>query len=98
MDNDNPTIKSIIEMIEKKLEEIKIIQKPIMSVVDLSIYLDLSPSYIRKMTHNREIPYYKPCGKKLYFQKEEIDEWVLSSRVATAEELRSEARRRVKRL
>ena len=98
MDYENPNLKAIIEMIDKKLDEIKFIQKTIMTVDDLAVYLDLSPSYIRKMTHNREIPHYKPSGKKLYFQKEEIDEWVLSSRVATAEELRSEARRRVKRL
>ena len=98
MDNENPTPKSIIEMIEKKLNEIKVIQKPIMSVDELAVYLDLSPSYIRKMTHNREIPYYKPNGKKLYFNKEEIDEWVLSSRVMTNEELRREARKRVKSL
>lgn len=82
-------------MIEKKLDEIKVVQKNIMSVEDLAMYLDLSPTYIRKMTHNREIPYYKPNGKKLYFLKEEIDEWVLSSRVMTSEELRREARKRV---
>lgn len=95
MDNENPTLTSIIEMIEKKLDEIKVVQKNIMSVEDLAMYLDLSPTYIRKMTHNREIPYYKPNGKKLYFLKEEIDEWVLSSRVMTSEELRREARKRV---
>lgn len=96
MDYENPNLNAIIEMIDKKLEEIKIIQKPFMAVEELAVYLHLSPAYIRKMTHNREIPYYKPNGKKLYFSKEEIDEWVLSSRVATAEELRSEAKRRVK--
>lgn len=98
MDYENPNFAPIIEMIEKKLNEIKIIHKPILSVEDLSIYLDLSPEYIRKMTHNREIPHYKPNGKKLYFRKEEIDDWVLSSRVMTSEELRKEGRRRAKLL
>ena len=98
MDYENPNLAPIIEMIERKLNEIRVAQKPIMSVEDLSTYLDLSPAYIRKMTHNREIPHYKPNGKKLYFRKDEIDEWVLSSRVMTAEELRREARKRVKSL
>lgn len=44
------------------------------------------------MTHNREIPHYKPMGKNLYFNRYEIDEWVLQSRVATADEIRGEAR------
>ena len=95
---ENSTIKQIIELIDEKLSVFRLEQKSIMTVDDLSEYLGLQPSYIRKMTHNREIPYYKPNGKKLYFQREEIDEWILSSRVATAEELRSEARRRVKKL
>lgn len=98
MDYENPNLAPIIEMIERKLNEIKVTQKPIMSVEDLSAYLDLSPAYIRKMTHNHEIPHYKPNGKKLYFRKDEIDEWVFSSRVMTAEELRREARKRVKSL
>ena len=95
---ENSTIKQIIELIDEKLSVFRLEQKSIMTVDDLSEYLGLQPSYIRNMTHNREIPYYKPKVKKLYFQREEIDEWILSSRVATAEEFRSEARRRVKKL
>lgn len=33
----------------------------------------------------------------IYFNREEIDEWVLSQRVATADEIRSEARRRIRK-
>lgn len=87
-----------MELIDDKLSVFRLEQKSILTVDDLSKYLGLQPSYIRKMTHNREIPHYKPNGKKLYFHREEIDEWILSSRVATAEELRAEARKRVKRL
>lgn len=85
-------------MIERKLNEIKVTHKSIMSVNDLAIYLDLSPAYIRKMTHNKEVPHYKPNGKKLYFLKEDIDDWILSSRVMTSEEISKEARKRVNSL
>lgn len=95
---ENSVLIQIRELIDEKLTAFRLEQKSIMTVDDLSAYLDLQPSYIRKMTHNKKIPYYKPNEKKLYFLREEIDEWVLSSRVATAEELRSEAKRRVKRL
>lgn len=50
------------------------------------------------MTHNREIPYYQPRGKMIYFNREEIDEWILSQRVATADEIRAEAHRRNRRV
>ena len=38
-----------------------------------------------------------PGGKMIYFNREEIDEWALSQRVATADEIRSEARRRIRK-
>lgn len=91
-------LNQIRELIDEKLTELQISQKKIMTVEELSVYLSLQPAYIRKMTHNREIPYYKPGGKKLYFLREEIDEWVLSSRISTAEEIRSEAKSRARRL
>lgn len=86
-------IKSIQEFMQIKFDELKLNMKPILTVDDLSKYLDYSPEYIYKMTHNREIPYYKPNGKKLYFKRDEIDEWVLSNKVFTQDELRAESRR-----
>ena len=79
-------------MIETQLNKIVLNHKPFMSVNEVALYLDMSPDYIRTMTHNREIPFYKPNGKKLYFKKEEIDEWIEGSRIATAEEVRREAK------
>lgn len=95
---ENSVIEQIRELIKKELTTFKLVQKNIMTVDDLSTYLGLQPSYIRKMTHNREIPHYKPSGKKLYFLRGEIDEWVLSARVNTAEEIRSEAKSRLRKL
>lgn len=39
-------------------------------------YLDLSDSQLYKLTRNGDIPYYKPTGKLIYFNKQELDEWV----------------------
>lgn len=77
----------------QKFDELRSLTKPFLTVEELASYLGVKTSYIYKMTHNREIPYYKPGGKMVYFNREEIDEWVLSQRVATADEIRSEARR-----
>lgn len=80
------------EIIETELSKLCLNFKSHMSVNDLSRYLELTPDYIRTLTHNREIPFYKPKGKKIYFKKEEIDEWIESSRMATADEIRKEAK------
>lgn len=95
---ENSILCQIKELIDEQLKTFALGQKTIFTVNELSDYLGLTPSYIRKMTSNKEIPHYKPSGKKLYFRREEIDEWVLSARVSTAEEIRSEARGRLRKL
>ena len=39
-------------------------------------YLALSNSQLYKLTRNGDIPYYKPTGKLIYFNKQELDEWM----------------------
>ncbi len=53
-------------------------------------YLGCSAANIYKLTSNCEIPYYKPNGKKLYFKKNELDEWIEKSRVPSIFETQNE--------
>ena len=53
-------------------------------------YLGCSAANIYKLTMNCEIPYYKPNGKKLYFKKNELDEWIEKSRVPSIYETLNE--------
>lgn len=46
-------------------------------------YLDLSNSQLYKLTRNGDIPYYKPTGKLIYFNKQELDEWVCQNHSET---------------
>ncbi len=54
-------------------------------------YLGFSTSTMYKMTHENRIAYYKPGGKKLLFKRSELDRWVESHRIATADELDTKA-------
>ena len=53
-------------------------------------YLKLSKSAIYKLTMERQIPHYK-MGKRLYFKKEDIDEWITKGKVKTQDEINAEA-------
>lgn len=80
--------------IEQKLDRIEkllIGQKSVLSFEDLVAYTGLSRSYLYKLTSRGEIPFYRPNGKQLYFNKEEIDKWLLRNRSKTSEEINSEA-------
>lgn len=61
-----------------------------LDVKELSAYLKLSISAIYKLTSTSEIPHYK-SGKRLYFKKEDIDEWIFSHRIKTRDDIEKEA-------
>ncbi|MDJ1483122.1 helix-turn-helix domain-containing protein [Cytophagaceae bacterium YF14B1] len=54
-------------------------------------YLGFAPSTIRKMTSNKELPYYKPRGGRVLFLKSELDDWIRKERVKSFEEIETEA-------
>lgn len=39
-------------------------------------YLHFKPSYLYKLTAQKKIPFYKPAGKKIYFYRRELNEWI----------------------
>lgn len=55
-----------------------------MNLIETAEYLGLSPSYIYKLTYKKLIPHYKPTGKRIFFFKREIDEWIVKSSVDTS--------------
>jgi excisionase family DNA binding protein len=86
-----------MEFIQNEIKEIKklllaqsVQQKEFLTVEETTVYLQLSKSCLFKMTSNKEIPFYKPGGKKLYFRKPELDEWVFKNRIPSNYELESE--------
>jgi excisionase family DNA binding protein len=56
------------------------------------VFTGLSRSYIYKLVMDRKIPHYKPRGKMLYFDRDELARWLLQGRVRTREELDRAAR------
>ena len=89
------SIKQItMEIIIEKLEEIKNIiisqtssRKEILSLSEAAEFLHQSKSSVYKLTSKKEIPHYSPGGKKIYFRKSELEEWVYNSRIDSVDEI-----------
>ena len=86
-----------MEFIQKELKEIKELlkkqtlqQKEILTVEEASEFLGLSTSRLYKMTSNKEIPHYKPGGKKIYLNRQELEQWILNSRVDSINDIDDE--------
>lgn len=87
----NMNLEQRLERIEKMLEAQNIINKKVLNIDELAQYTRMSKPYLYKLTCKNKIPYSKPNGKTLFFDKEEIDTWLLTNRQATKDELRNEA-------
>ena len=82
-----------IVSLEQRLERIEILllsSKVVLTFTELSQYTGLSPSYLYKLTSRCDIPFYRPNGKQLFFNKTEIDNWLLRNRSRTTEEIDAE--------
>lgn len=80
-----------LDKIEKLIVEQNLLKKDVLNFNEAAQYLELSHSHLYKQTSSGEIPFYKPNGKKLYFKRTELDEWLLRNRSTTSEEIEQEA-------
>ncbi len=65
--------------------------KDILNVDELSEYTGFKKSYIYKLVHNSKIPFSKPNGKTLFFERRKIDSWLLQNSYKSESESKKEA-------
>ena len=81
-----------LDQIEQLILEQSINTKEVLNFTEATKYLEVSASHLYKLTSASILPHYKPNGKKLYFKREELNEWLLSNRSASKEEISQKAR------
>ena len=86
------TIKLILEKLDYLEQLIISNNKEILSVEELEKYTGFKKSYIYHLVHYSKIPYSKPNGKYLFFQKSEIDEWLLKNKSLSDDQIQAKAR------
>ena len=55
--------------------------KEVLTVEEASRFMDIARSSLYKMTSDRSIPFYRPNGKMIYFEKADILAWIRQNRV-----------------
>jgi len=65
--------------------------KEVLNFTEAAAYSGLSKSFLYKLTSGRGIPHYKPHGKLVYFQRAELESWLLQNRVSTTDEITGQA-------
>ena len=66
--------------------------KDVLNSREAAMYLGFSLSRLYKLTCYKQIPHFKPRGKIMYFSRTELDAWRLRNRIATNDEINSQAK------
>jgi len=95
MENPFELIIERLDRIEKAIYNLNYIStKPdvnqIMNISEVATYIKIAKTTIYGLTHRNTIPHYKN-GKKLYFKKSDIDEWIFSKKNKTNHYIEKEA-------
>ena len=82
-----------LEMRVEELEQMLFLTKNVLSFDEASKFLNLSKSYLYKLTSGNLIPHYKPQGKMLYFEKVELEAWLRQNPIKTQAQTEQEAQK-----
>ena len=77
------------------LENLCYSAKEVLNLEEAASFLGIAKSTLYKMTHENRIPFYKPAGKLIYFEKSVLLEWIRSNRIMSESELQEEARKKL---
>jgi excisionase family DNA binding protein len=82
-----------IQQLNKRLdviEQASISQKTVLTFKDFCTYVGISKSFGYKITSSRAIPYSCPNGKTIFFDRAEVDKYLLQNPIKTKKQLKKE--------
>jgi excisionase family DNA binding protein len=82
------------ELLIAKLEQFfqlnSINSKPVLTIEEAALYTGRSTSNLYKLTSKNIIPHSKPYGSRIYFDRQELDAWMLQNPIKTASQIELE--------
>ncbi len=79
----------------KKIENRLLAQKAVLTFGEAAEYTGLSKSFLYKLTSASRIPHFKPSGKNIFFDREQLESWLKKNPVKTIAEIELEANKYV---
>ena len=87
----NPTTKNVFDKLTA-IESLLVATQPKpLTLKEAAEFLDFSRSYLYRLTSQGRVPCYKPEGKRIYFDRAELVNWLKRNRIRPQEELEATA-------
>jgi excisionase family DNA binding protein len=74
-----------------RIEAAALSQKNVFTFDEACRFTGLSRSHLYKLTSSQRIPHYKPFNKLIYFERSQLEKWLLQNKVTTIAEIDQEA-------
>ena len=82
----NPTTKNVFDKLTA-IESLLVATTPKpLTLKEAAEFLDFSRSYLYRLTSQGRVPCYKPEGKRVYFDRAELVNWLKRNRIRPQEE------------
>ena len=84
------TLEEIAQRLDRLERMTALSAKNVLDINDTAELTGYSVKYLRLLIAKRDIPHYRR-GNRLYFDRDEIEEWMLGERIPTNEEMKVKA-------
>ena len=94
-------LNSVIKEMQKRIEQLETSAfqaKEVFNLEEAAMFIGVTRSQLYKLTHNHAIPYFKPSGKLVYFEKSELLNWLRQNPVKSQAQIDMEAKMVLQRL
>lgn len=75
----------------EKIEKLLAFNKRVLTFDEACDYTGISKSYLYKLTSENRIPFSKPNGKVIFFEREKLENWLLRNHRRSRQETKDEA-------
>lgn len=72
--------------------------KQVLTLEEAALFMGISKSSLYKMTHKHELPFFRPNGKIIYFEKSELLNWMRQNRSMSEAETKAAATKHMSEL
>ena len=98
---DNETLLLKVESHEHRIgimENLLRDAKQVLTLEEAALFMGISKSSLYKMTHRHELPFFRPNGKLIYFEKAELLKWMRQNRNMSEAETKEAAAQKLNEL
>lgn len=81
-----------------RLENLCYVAKEVLNLEEAANFLGVAKSTLYKMTHLNQLPYFKPAGKLIFFEKQKLIDWVRGAKSKSIDEIKEEAAAKIQEM